>query len=101
MSEAERIAEDATFQIACAMDHIGWLRGVLGVLRDRLSVSAADSAYATTADLAIYNADDWHNQLDCERESLEERIALTFCVDAPAPQNGFLSNRGANAEKTQ
>lgn len=36
MNDHQRIAEDATFQIACAMQHIDFLRSVLCVLRDRL-----------------------------------------------------------------
>lgn len=30
------------------------------------------------AELAIYNADDWHNQLDVERETLEKRTDAVF-----------------------
>ncbi|PNG28978.1 hypothetical protein A1395_28150 [Pseudomonas protegens] len=78
MTEQKRIAEDATFQIGCAMDHINWLRGVLHVMRDHLQRAEGGEHYATVADLAIYNADDWHNQLDVERQELEDRTAKAF-----------------------
>lgn len=85
MSEQKRIAEDATFQIACAMEHIHWMRGVLHVLRDRLD-ARKDEHYGTVADLAIFNADDWHNQLDGERESLEARTDVAFSETELATQ---------------
>jgi hypothetical protein len=72
--ELQQIAEESTFQIHCAMSHVKWLRGTLHVLKDRLLADPKLEHYATLADLAIYNADDWHNQLDCERESLESRL---------------------------
>lgn len=90
MSEQQQIAQDATFQVMCAMNHIDWLRSVLHVLEDRLK-DRGDEHGATVANLAIYNADDWHNQLDCERESLEKRIAST----AAAPQIPNATERGA------
>lgn len=89
MDEMETVAQDATFQIQCAMCQIDWLRGVLHVLEDRLK-SAGDSHGANVANLAIYNADDWHNALDCERESLEKRID-----SAAAPQKPTPAKRGA------
>lgn len=75
MNEQHRIIDDAVFQISCAMDHVEWLRGVLHVLRDHLQQTETGKHYATVADLAIYNADDWHNQLDVERQDLEGRAA--------------------------
>lgn len=84
MNEPKQIADDAIFQIACAMEHINWLRGVIGVLRDRLDQHQVDSPYATVADLGVHNADDWHNQLDCERESLEKRAELAFSGANPS-----------------
>ena len=86
MNEPKQIAQDATFQIACAMEHINWLRGVIGVLRDRLDKHQADSSYAAVADLGMFNADDWHKQLDCERESLEKRTELAFSITKEAPR---------------
>lgn len=94
MSDQKRVAEDATFQIACAMQHIDWLRSVLYVLRDRLDEQESNRQYATVAELAIYNADDWHNQLDVERESLEKRTTEAF-APGPAPQNASTKKRGA------
>jgi hypothetical protein len=85
MNEQKQIAQDATFQIACAKDHISWLRGVLHVLEDRLK-HVKDEHGATVANLAIYNADDWHNQLDCEMESLEARTDAAFVGESSAPQ---------------
>lgn len=70
----EKVAEDATFQVICAMSHIHWLRAALHVLKDRLAQEKGLEHYATLADLAIYNADDWHNQLDVEREGFEEAL---------------------------
>lgn len=95
MIEQKRVVEDATFQIACAMQHIDWLRSVLSVLRDRLDEQEANAAYANVAELAIYNAEDWHNQLDCERESLEKRTDQAFNPELCAPQNAALLIRGA------
>ncbi|WP_277964617.1 hypothetical protein [Pseudomonas sp. RIT-To-2] len=100
MSEQKRIAEDATFQIACAMQHIDWLRSVLVVLRDRLDEHEPNKQYANVAEMAIYNADDWHNCLDVERESLEKRTDEAF-GQPRAPQNTSLPVRGAKVEGGQ
>lgn len=89
MNVQKQIAQDATSQIACAMEHINWMRGALHVLEDRLK-QGHDDHYATVANLAIYNADDWHNQLDSERESLETRTEAAFSKTEPAPR--FASN---------
>lgn len=70
----EKVAEEATFQVICAMDHINWLRATLRVLKDRLSLDEAQEHCATLADLAIHAADDWHNQLDVEREGFEAAL---------------------------
>ncbi|SCZ13266.1 hypothetical protein [Pseudomonas sp. NFACC37-1] len=91
MSEQQRIAQDATFQITCAMEHINWLRGVLHVLEDRL-IQGHDEHYATVANLAIFNADDWHNQLDAERETLEMRAAAAFEQVGVETQNVMKKN---------
>lgn len=85
MDELETIAQDATFQVMVAMSQIDWLRGVLHVLEDRLK-NAGDKHGATVANLATYNADDWHNQLDCERESLEGRIEKAVAPQKPTPR---------------
>lgn len=91
MNEQQRIAQDATLQISCAMEHINWLRAVIHVLRDRLD-SHKDEQYAVVADLAIYNAGDWHNLLDSERESLETRTAAAFEKVGVATQNALQRN---------
>lgn len=67
------VAESAIFQIDCAMGQIHWLRATLHVLKDALRREGHEH-YADIADLAIYNADDWHNQLGCQREELEGRL---------------------------
>lgn len=90
MDELETIAQDAIFQIQCAMTHIDWLRGVLHVLEDRLK-AAGDARGATVANLAHYNTDVWHNDLDSERESLEKRIDSA----TTAPQKAAVAKRGA------
>lgn len=90
MDKLETVAQDATFQIQCAMTHIDWLRGVLHVLEDRLK-AAGDSRGATVANLSHYNCDVWHNDLDSERESLEKRIEQA----AGAPQKPTPAKRGA------
>ncbi|MBS3183727.1 hypothetical protein JIQ88_01360 [Pseudomonas sp. PCH44] len=90
MDQLETIAQDATFQVQCAMCQIDWLRSVLHVLEDRLK-NAGDQHGSNLANLAIYNADDWHNALDGERESLEKRIDSA----AAAPQKAASRNRGA------
>lgn len=100
MNEQKRVAEDAAFQIACAMQHIDWLRSVLSVLRDRLDEQEANAQYANVAELAIYNAEDWHNQLDCEREGLEKRIGDVFNRKPCAPQSIGPINRGATGSGT-
>ncbi|PWK31786.1 hypothetical protein [Pseudomonas sp. OV226] len=86
MNEQKQIARDATFQIACAVEHLAWMRGVLHVLEDRLR-QGCDEHYAAVANLAIYNADDWHSQLDCERESLERRTDAVFAEAGAAPHS--------------
>ena len=90
VAEMETIAQDATFQVQCAMCQIDWVRGVLHLLEERLK-NAGDEHGATVANLAIYNCDDWHNALDGERESLEKRIDSA----AAAPQEPTSRNRGA------
>lgn len=90
MDELKIVAQDATFQIQCAMCQIDWLRGVLHVLEDRLK-SAGDEHGANVANLAIYNTDDWHNALDGERESLEKRLDSAVA----APQEPATRKRGA------
>lgn len=98
MSEQKRIAEDSTFQIACAMQHIDWLRSVLGVLRERLHESRTDKHYANVADLAIYNADAWYSELGGEMGNLEKRTEEAFGAE-PAPQNATSANRGAEVSQ--
>ncbi|ANI05492.1 hypothetical protein EGJ22_08185 [Pseudomonas sp. p99-361] len=88
--QLETIAQDATFQVQCAMCQIDWLRSVLHVLEDRLNTSG-DKHGANLANLAIYNADDWHNALDDQRETLEKRIDQATA----APQNPAVAKRGA------
>ena len=90
MAEMETIAQDATFQVQCAMCQIDWLRSVLHLLEERLK-TAGDKHGANVANLAIYNCDDWHNALDGERESLEKRIEEA----AAAPQKPAAAKRGA------
>ncbi|MHB2053371.1 Cro/CI family transcriptional regulator [Pseudomonas sp. VEM90] len=95
MDQLETIAQDATFQVQCAMCQIDWLRGVLHVLEDRLK-NAGDKHGANVANLAIYNADDWHNALDDQRETLEKRIESA----RSAPRNAVEPVRGAtNSER--
>lgn len=90
MDELETIAQDATFQVQCAVCQIDWLRSVLHLLEDRLK-TAGDKHGANMANLAIYNADDWHNALDGQRETLEERIDSA----CSAPQKPAAAKRGA------
>lgn len=95
MDQLETIAQDATFQVQCAMCQIDWLRGVLHVLEDRLK-NAGDKHGANVANLAIYNADDWHSALDDQRETLEKRIESA----CSAPRNAVEPVRGAtNSER--
>lgn len=90
MDELETIANDATFQIQCAMTHIDWLRAVLRVTEDRLKL-AGDKHGATVVNLAVYHADSCHNDLDCERENLERRIEAA----TSAPRKPAAAKRGA------
>lgn len=93
MSEQKLVDEEAAFQLACAMQYIDSLRSVLYVLRDRLDEQAANKQYANVAELAIANADDWHNQLDVEREILEKRTDSAF-GSGRLPPNTDSSNHG-------
>lgn len=90
MDQLEAIAQDATFQIQCAMCQIDWLRSVLHLLEDRLK-TAGDKHGANMANLAIYNADDWHNGLHDQVEALEKRIDSAVA----APQEAAVAKRGA------
>lgn len=90
LDQLETIAQDATFQVQCAVCHIDWLRSVLHVLEDRFK-AVGDKHGANLANLAIYNADDWHNSLDSQREILEEHID-SACA---APQKPAPTKRGA------
>ena len=90
VDELETVAQDAAFQIQCAMCQIDWLRSVLHVLEDRLK-TAGDGHGSNLANLAIYNADEWHNALDGERESIEKRIESAVA----APQKPPAAKRGA------
>lgn len=73
-TEMQQITEQATFQIHCAMEQLDWLRSTLHIVRERLQGEKDFQHLAKLCGLAIYNVDDWHNQLDCERESLESRL---------------------------
>jgi len=101
MTEQKRIAEDATFQIACAMEYINSLRGLLHVVQDRLEQNPFNKHYCTMVDLALYIADDWHNQLDCERESLEARTSEAFDLKSTATQNAETGNVSRTAGDAQ
>ena len=74
-AEMQQIAREATFQITCALGQLDWLRSTFHVIKDRIQSDPELAHYAKLADLALYNIEDWHNVLDCERESLESRIA--------------------------
>jgi uncharacterized protein (DUF2267 family) len=91
MSEQQCIAEEATFQISVAMQYVDWLRSTLAVLRDRLHEQEANKQYADLAEMAIYNAERWHNELDVDREVLEKRTTEAFAADS-APQNASNEN---------
>lgn len=90
IDQLETIAQDATFQIQCAMSHIDWLRAVLRVTEDRLKL-AGDKHGATVVNLAIYHGDICHNDPDCERENLERRIDAA----TSAPRKPAAAKRGA------
>jgi len=72
--EMQQIAERATFQIHCAMEQLDWLRATLHVVRERLQADPKLEHHAKLLGLAIYNAGDWHNSLDVEREQLENLL---------------------------
>lgn len=74
--EMQQIADQAIFQIHCAMNQLDWLRSTLHVVRERLQTDPKLEHHAKLLGLAIYSADDWHNLLDCERESLEHRLKV-------------------------
>jgi hypothetical protein len=72
--ELQQIARDATLQINCALGQLDWLRSTFHVIKDRIQSDPELAHYAKLADLALYNIEDWHNVLDCERETLENRL---------------------------
>ncbi|GLU37152.1 hypothetical protein [Pseudomonas sp. NBRC 100443] len=72
--EIQRIAEEAAFKVSCAMDCIDMLRSTLLVLRESLDREPSMFHFAGLCGMAIYNADDWHNQFDCDREQFEIRL---------------------------
>lgn len=74
--ELQQIAAQWIFQIHCAMNQLDWLRPTLHVLCERLQSDPKLEYHAKLLGLAIYNTDDWHNLLDCERESLESRLKV-------------------------
>lgn len=90
MSEQPKIAEDVTPLIDCAREQLNWLRSVLHVLEERLR-GQGDKHGALVANLAIHNADDWHNYLGGEHESLTKRIEAAL----GAPQKMISENCGA------
>jgi len=84
MSEQPMIAEHATPLIDCAREQLNWLRSVLYVLEERLRAQG-DKHGAMVANLAIHNADDWHNYLGGQQESLTKRIEAA--LGAPQKMN--------------
>lgn len=74
--ELQQIAKQATFQIHLAMDQLEWLSATLHVVRERLLADPKLEHHAKLLGLAIYNAEDWHNSLDREHESLESRLKV-------------------------
>lgn len=90
MSERPMIAEDVTPLIDCAREQLNWLRSVLHVLEERLRAQG-DKHGALVANLAIHNADDWHNYLGDQHESLTKRIEAAL----GAPQKMISENCGA------
>ncbi|EKT4554005.1 hypothetical protein JGK41_000743 [Pseudomonas putida] len=90
LDQLETIAQDATFQVQCAVCQIDWLRSVLHLLEVRFK-TAGDEHGANVANLAIYNADDWRNAMDDQLETLEKRIE-SACF---APQKTASAKRGA------
>ncbi|WP_440467139.1 hypothetical protein ACKI1H_29280 [Pseudomonas sp. YH-1] len=75
-TEMQQIAQKGIDQIHCAMEQIDWLRSTLHIVRERLQGEKDFQHLAKLLGLAIYNTDDWHNLLDCERESLENRLKV-------------------------
>lgn len=90
MSEQPMTAEDVTPLIECAREQLSWLRSVLHVLEERLG-ARGDKHGARVANLAIHNADDWHNYLGGEHESLTKRIEAALA----APQKTTSAGCGA------
>lgn len=90
MSEQPKIAEDVTPLIDCAREQLNWLRSVLHVLEERLR-GQGDKHGALVANLAIHNADDWHNYLGDQHESLMKRIEAALA----APQKMTSVESGA------
>ncbi|WP_236180941.1 Cro/CI family transcriptional regulator [Pseudomonas mosselii] len=90
MSEQPMIAEDVTPLIDCAREQLNWMRSVLHVLEERLRAQG-DKHGALVANLAIHNADDWHNYLGDQHESLMKRIEAALS----APQKMISENCGA------
>lgn len=73
-NEAQRLAEDAIFQITCAMEYVEMIGAAAHLIAGHLKGDAKQRHLATAARMAAFNADDWHNQLDCAREDLQVRL---------------------------
>ncbi|WP_165668977.1 hypothetical protein [Metapseudomonas otitidis] len=77
-NDARRLAEDALFQITAAMEYVEMIGSAAHLIGDQLKDDPQRRHLATVARMAAFNAEDWHNMLDCAREELKGRLAAVF-----------------------
>lgn len=77
-NDARRLAVDALFQITCAMEYVAMIGSVAHLIEAQLKDDVQRRHLATVARMAAFNAEDWHNMLDCAREELQGRLAAVF-----------------------
>ena len=75
------IANEALDQLQCAREYMRWFDSLSYAISDSLSYAISDSLKkghdhhaAQLASIAQYLAGDYHNTLDCEVESLNEKL---------------------------
>lgn len=74
-TDIERVAEEAIFQLECGHEYIKMLAATFHVIHEQLKGQKGFEPLCDLASMGAFNADDWRNTLDGERESLEGRLA--------------------------
>jgi hypothetical protein len=74
-SEARQIAVEAVFQLECGHEYMKMLASSLHVIKAQLKDQKGFEHLCEMANMAAFNADDWRNIIDAEREALEDRLS--------------------------